>query len=195
MQIVVYKQDARRRNKSINKTIDIVKRVNNNLLLCNLVIASNIKYVVSKINKIKLYQLLYQKLVAKYKKFATIKSAHIMHKIYQKLKFNKEIYNVNNKTLAKNRVKILSKDTSYLVVINNIKITKIFILYNNVFRCSRDLSCLIEIIEFEQYYCIIKTTIVDKASKSCFLFFVVALAKNVNNLLINIEILNCLSSA
>ncbi len=103
--------------------------------------------------------------------------------------------NINSKTLTKDRIKILSKDASYLVVISNVEITKIFILYNNVFCCFRDLFYLVEIIEFEQYYCIIETIIVDKTFKSCFLFFVVVFAKSINNLLIDVKILSCLSSA
>ncbi len=82
LQIVVCRQNARKYNKSINKTVDIVKRVDSNFLFCNFVITSNTEHVVSEIDKIKFYQLLYQELVAKYKKFATIKNIYIMHKIY-----------------------------------------------------------------------------------------------------------------
>jgi len=55
LQIVAYKQDTKRRNKSIDKIVDIVKYVDNSLLLCNLVIVLNIEHVIFKINKIKLY--------------------------------------------------------------------------------------------------------------------------------------------
>jgi len=55
LQIVIYKQNTKRYNKSINKTIDIVKYINNNLSLCNLIITLNIKYIIFKINKIKFY--------------------------------------------------------------------------------------------------------------------------------------------
>jgi len=100
------------------------------------------------------------------------------------------VRNIDSKILARDRVKILNKNANYLIVISSIKITKFFILCDNIFCCSRDFSCLIEIVELEQYYCVIKTTIIDKTFKSCFLFFVVTLAKSVNNLLVNIEILN-----
>jgi len=58
LQIVACKQNTRKRNKNINKTIDIVKRIDNSFLLCNFVIVSNIKHIVFEINEIKLYQLL-----------------------------------------------------------------------------------------------------------------------------------------
>ncbi len=106
------------------------------------------------------------------------------------MKLDKEIYNIDSKILTKNRIKILSKDANYLIVISSIEITEFFILCNNIFCYSRDLFCLIEIIEFEQYYCVIETTIVDKTFKNCF-FFVVVFAKSVDNLLIDIEILDC----
>jgi len=94
--------------------------------------------------------------------------------------------------LTKDRIKILNKNIDYLIVINSAKITEFFILYNNIFCCSRNFFYLIEIIELEQYYCIIETTIIDKVSKSCFLFFIVTFAKSASNLLINIKIFDYL---
>ncbi len=118
-----------------------------------------------------------------------------MHKICQELKLNKKIRNIDSKILIKDRIEILNKNANYLIVINNIEITKFFILYNNIFCCSRDLFCLIKIVELEQYYYIIETTIIDKVFKSCFLFFVVVFAKSASDLLIDVEILDYLSNA
>jgi len=55
LQIIVCKQNTKKYNKNINKTVDIVKYINSNFLLCNFVIAPNTKHIVFEIDKIKLY--------------------------------------------------------------------------------------------------------------------------------------------